>query len=241
MFFSSTLLLNLALITIANIIIAVVLHRVPRSSLYCSSSETFSREFSDNDSNLERRPFLRKFNQNQLSYKPATRSISFQSNPRRTSVQVTRMLLAVTISLILFNLPNTITFVVRKIYDPRVLLYDRLCHDITDNEIRLYKISFYTSVIQDILSDLPHIVNFFLYCLAGKKFRQIFLNESQYFRLRAFLQKRKQQYYLATQSLSNHAADKLCFPRKSSINIMFNRKQEQLIFTSSNSNENSPK
>ncbi|CAF5053792.1 unnamed protein product, partial [Rotaria sp. Silwood1] len=32
---------------------------------------------------------------------------------------------------------------------------------------------------QDILSDLPHVVNFFLYCLAGKKFRSIFINEFQ--------------------------------------------------------------
>ncbi|CAF5009831.1 unnamed protein product, partial [Rotaria sp. Silwood1] len=98
---------------------------------------------------------------------------------RRTNIQVTRMLLAVTLSLIIFNIPNTIFFVSDKIYDIRQILHGRSCLDISDHDIVLYKVGFYSGVIQDILSDLPHVVNFFLYCLAGKKFRSIFINEFQ--------------------------------------------------------------
>lgn len=96
---------------------------------------------------------------------------------RRTNAQVTRMLLAVTLTLIICNIPNTIYSVSIKIYDTRKLLLNRSCSEITDREIILYKVGFYASIFQDILSDLPHIVNFFLYCLAGKKFRMIFLTE----------------------------------------------------------------
>ncbi|CAF3651948.1 unnamed protein product [Rotaria sp. Silwood1] len=74
---------------------------------------------------------------------------------RRANAQATRMLLAVTLSLIILNIPNTIYFVSLNIYDTRKLI----------------------GIIQDILSDLPHVVNFFLYCLAGKHFRSIFINE----------------------------------------------------------------
>ena len=96
---------------------------------------------------------------------------------RRTNAQVTRMLLAVTLTLIMCNIPNTIYFVFVKIYDTRQLLNGRLCENISDDNIKLYKFGFYSSVIQDMLSDLPHMVNFFLYCLAGKRFRDILLNE----------------------------------------------------------------
>ena len=99
------------------------------------------------------------------------------------------MLLAVTLSLIVFNIPNTLIFLFSKIYDTRQLLNGRSCAVITDDDIRLYKIGFYSSVCQDILSDLPHIVNFFLYCLAGKKFRSIFINEVKYFLMEIHLVK----------------------------------------------------
>jgi hypothetical protein len=100
---------------------------------------------------------------------------------RRTNTQVTRMLLAVTLSLIICNIPNTLYSVFLKRYDTRNLLKNRICTDVGNHEIKLYKFGFYSSVIQDILSDLPHIVNFFLYCLAGKKFRSIFINEVEHF------------------------------------------------------------
>ena len=124
---------------------------------------------------------------------------------RRTSAQVTRMLLAVTLSLIICNIPNTIFFVFVKIYDTRQLLSGRSCRDVSDQDINLYKFGFYSSIIQDILSDLPHIFNFFLYCLAGKKFRSIFINEARHFLLNLHLIKRKdrrftQGYFLNPES-----------------------------------------
>ncbi|CAF4320791.1 unnamed protein product, partial [Rotaria sordida] len=94
-----------------------------------------------------------------------------QAIKRRTNAQVTRMLLAVTLSLIIFNIPNTIIFLLTKINNSRQLLHGRSCLEISDNDIKSYKIMFYSIVIQDILSDLPHIINSFLYCLSGKKFR----------------------------------------------------------------------
>lgn len=112
---------------------------------------------------------------------------------RRTSAQVTRMLLAVTLSLIICNIPNTLFFVFVKLRDTRTLLAGRSCSNVTDAEISLYKFGFYSSVMQDFLSDLPHIVNFFLYCLAGKKFRSIFINEVQRFLRELHLLKDKQR------------------------------------------------
>lgn len=111
------------------------------------------------------------------------------------------MLLAVTLSLIICNIPNTIFFVFVKLYDTRQLLHGRSCRDVSDNDINLYKFGFYSSVIQDILSDLPHIVNFFLYCLAGKKFRSIFINEVHHFLLDLHLIKNKQRRFTHNTSL----------------------------------------
>ncbi|CAF4793336.1 unnamed protein product, partial [Rotaria sp. Silwood1] len=161
------------LITAANIVIAVVLHRT--SYDWRISNESTKRE---SDSSLC------KSNKSKLSLRQrcsgsstTTAAELVLATKRRTNAQVTRMLLAVTLSLILFNIPNTIFFVAVKIYDTRQLLLGRSCVDISDGDIVLYKLGFYSSVIQDILSDLPHVVNFFLYCLAGKKFRSIFINE----------------------------------------------------------------
>jgi hypothetical protein len=122
---------------------------------------------------------------------PPTDIIS--ATKRRTSTQVTRMLLAVTLSLIICNIPNTIFFVFFKIYDTRQILVGRDCTNISDHEIDLYKFSFYSIVIQDILSDLPHMFNFFLYCLAGQKFRSIFINEVHQFLLDLHLIKQNQR------------------------------------------------
>lgn len=127
---------------------------------------------------------------NVSSCRYSTRIDPIQVNKRRTSAQVTRMLLAVTLSLIIFNIPNTLIFLIAKIYDTRTLLMGRLCSEIPDGDITLYKLGFYFSVIQDILSDLPHIVNFFLYCLAGKKFRSIFIAEVRHFLTEIHLIKR---------------------------------------------------
>ena len=113
------------------------------------------------------------------------------------------MLLAVNLSLILFNIPNTLMFLLGKIYDPRQLLFGRLCVDISDRDIRIYKISFYSSVMQDILSDLPHVVNFFLYCLAGKKFRSIFLGEVQHGLEELHLIKRRKRWNESLVSRTN--------------------------------------
>ncbi len=118
---------------------------------------------------------------------------SHQLSKRRISAQVTRMLLAVTLSLILFNIPNTAIFLFTKVTNTRRLL-DGSCEGVTDSNIKLYKIGFYSSVIQDILSDLPHIVNFFLYCLAGKKFRSIILEEVNRFLVHIHIIKRKQRH-----------------------------------------------
>ncbi|CAF0807631.1 unnamed protein product [Rotaria sp. Silwood1] len=165
--------LKSSLITAANIVIAVVLHRT--SYDWRISNESTKRE---SDSSLC------KSNKSKLSLRQrcsgsstTTAAELVLATKRRTNAQVTRMLLAVTLSLILFNIPNTIFFVAVKIYDTRQLLLGRSCVDISDGDIVLYKLGFYSSVIQDILSDLPHVVNFFLYCLAGKKFRSIFINE----------------------------------------------------------------
>ncbi|CAF5041244.1 unnamed protein product, partial [Rotaria sp. Silwood1] len=75
---------------------------------------------------------------------------------RRANAQATRMLLAVTLSLIILNIPNTIYFVSLNIYDTRKLIGDHSCLDTSDRDIVLYKLGFYPGIIQDILSDLPH-------------------------------------------------------------------------------------
>jgi hypothetical protein len=169
--------LPMGLITAANIIIALVLRRVSRNSLDLGSLDDGDKR--DSDPNIINKHISTPLNRLSASSIPVIDLIS--ATKRRTSIQVTRMLLAVTLSLIICNIPNTILFVVFKIYDTRQLLIGRLCINVSDSEIKLYKFGFYSSVMQDILSDLPHIFNFFLYCLAGKKFRSIFINEVQHF------------------------------------------------------------
>ena len=185
------------LITTANIVIAVILRRVSRTSINRQSTETQDRRESDSTTGQSRLSI--RLDRFRPSNTPLSTSPQITSaTKRQTSTQVTRMLLAVTLSLIVCNIPNTIYFVVVKFYDTRKLLYGRSCSDITDHDIQLYKIGFYSVVIQDVLSDLPHIVNFFLYCLAGKKFRSIFFNEVQHFLYDLHLLKRKERRYTHT-------------------------------------------
>ncbi|CAF1043115.1 unnamed protein product [Adineta steineri] len=173
--------LPMGLITITNIVIAVVLNRVSRVSLNWPTSDDNSKR------ECEAQMFNSRLSVPSLNYRRSSAGSTVTPTDiviaakRRLSAQVTRMLLAVTLSLIICNIPNTIFFVFVKIYDTRQILIGRLCTNVSDNEISLYKFGFYSSVIQDILSDLPHIFNFFLYCLAGKKFRSIFINEVRHF------------------------------------------------------------
>jgi hypothetical protein len=172
-----------------------------------------------------------------------------QAVKRRTSAQVTRMLLAVTLSLIILNIPNTIIFLLSKIYDTRVLLIGRSCLEVSENDIKLYKIGFYSSVIQDILSDLTHIVNFFLYCLAGKKFRSILLNEVEHFLVELHLIKRKQRCFTHNGNTLNPeytnpsgvnwqqrglSSREALLQSKRSINVFFNSTTNQSILCCQN-------
>lgn len=180
------------MITASNIVITTVLHRASRD---WSNNEESSKR--NSESNLYK---------HQTSTTPLRPSFSHISNlgtmdavlanKRRTNAQVTRMLFAVTLSLILCNIPNTVFFIFVKIYDVRQILFGRSCTDVSDRDIQLYTFGFYTSVVQDILSDLPHIFNFFLYCLAGKKFRSIFIMEVTQFCMDIHLIKSKDRRFL---------------------------------------------
>ena len=187
------------LITAANIVIAVVLRRVSRTSIERQSTDSHDRRESDSPSTHSR--FSIRLNRSPRSKLAISSAEIISATRRRTSTQVTRMLLAVTLSLIICNIPNTIYFVVVKFYDTRHLLFGRTCSEISDRDIKLYKLGFYSVVVQDVLSDLPHIVNFFLYCLAGKKFRSIFINEVQHFLYELHLLKRKERRYTNTACL----------------------------------------
>ncbi|CAF5025676.1 unnamed protein product, partial [Rotaria sp. Silwood1] len=161
------------LITAANSVIAIVLHRT--SYNWQTSDDSNKRE---SDLSFYKN-ILSKVSLRQCCYgSSTTKAVELVlAIKRRTNVQVTRMLLAVTLSLIIFNIPNTIYIVTLKIYNSKEVLLNYPCLDITNDDITLYHRQFYLNVIRDILSDLPHVVNFFLYCLAGKKFRNIFINE----------------------------------------------------------------
>ncbi|CAF1071224.1 unnamed protein product [Rotaria sp. Silwood1] len=161
------------LITAANIVIAVILRRTSYDWRICEDSNK-----QESDSNFSKTNLSKASLRRNCSGRSTTKAVELVlATKRRTNAQVTRMLLAVTLSLIIFNIPNTIFFVCDKVYDIRQILHGRSCLVISDRDIVLYKFGFCSGVIQDILSDLPHVVNFFLYCLAGKKFRSIFINE----------------------------------------------------------------
>lgn len=185
--------LLLALITGANIVIAIVLHRV--SFDWSASDGKHGKRDSDGNE------VKNHVSNGSIVYRTAAGSTATTTADlvlaakRRTNAQVTRMLLAVTLSLIICNIPNTIFFILVKVYDTRQLLIGRVCSDVSDEEINLYKFGFYFGVFQDILSDLPHIVNFFLYCLAGRKFRSIFINEVENFLRELHIIKGKQRRF----------------------------------------------
>ena len=238
----------LGLITAANIVIAVVLHRV---SFDWSASES-SNGMRDSDPT----PLKSHISTPSIVYRTsagstATPADGIVATKRRINAQVTRMLLAVTLSLIICNIPNTLFFVFVKIRDTRQLLAGRTCSNVTDGEIKLYRFGFYSSVVQDILSDLPHIVNFFLYCLAGKKFRSIFINEVQRFLRELHLLKGQQRRLTQTAyqfhndsppRVSTASAARQMHPGRQSSNapmyhgrksmdVIFDGKSSQTIFT----------
>ncbi|KAL4228498.1 hypothetical protein ACF0H5_011546 [Mactra antiquata] len=77
--------------------------------------------------------------------------------------QITLMLLAVSLTFVLLVMPNCIFFVARQYW--------------TWKETQLGIAQYYLVYqIVFLLSDLNHAVNFYLYCLSGRKFRQKFIN-----------------------------------------------------------------
>jgi hypothetical protein len=239
----------LGLITAANIVIAIVLRRVSRASLDSRLSEDQERR--DSDANM----FHKKLSYTSTRFRPSGTSIPpkdiISATKRRTSTQVTRMLLAVTLSLIICNIPNTIFFISVKIYDTRELLYGRSCIEISDHDIYLYKFGFYSSVVQDILSDLPHIFNFFLYCLAGRKFRSIFITEVHQFLIDLRLIKRKERRFThGAYSIKTELSTKTGFTPKQgrspsdvplpksrkTVEVLFNGKTAKTFFNEENKN-----
>jgi hypothetical protein len=241
---------HLALITAANIVIAVTLHRVSRMSFDWSPKEDrMSLRTSEISILSKKRPSIAYRYQSRPC--PSITADTSQATKRRTSAQVTRMLLAVTLSLIAFNIPNTVTFLSTKINDTRLLLQGRSCAEVSNEDIRRYKGGFYTSVIQDILSDLPHIVNFCLYCLAGRKFRHIFFNEVRHFFIEIHLIKRKQRRFTQNGNVINPeitngtgihwnrnrltSSDGL-LQSKRTINVLFNGTTNKLILCHQNYN-----
>ncbi|CAF1613068.1 unnamed protein product [Rotaria sp. Silwood1] len=164
--------LPIGLITAANIVIVVVLHRTRYAWRMTEDSNKQAADSNFYKTNLSKTLLHRRYSHSLAT----TRVELILATKRRVNAQITRMLLAVTLSLIILNIPNTIFFVYVNIYDIGKKFKKHPCLDISDGDILLYKYVFYSSVIQDILSDLPHVVNFFLYYLAGKNFRSIFIN-----------------------------------------------------------------
>ncbi|CAF2562994.1 unnamed protein product [Rotaria sp. Silwood2] len=196
------------LITVINIFIAVILHRVSHTSFdWYIAKEKVNIESAQID--MIKKELISVRYCYQSSQNSSLTTDTNQAIKRRTSAQVTRILLAITLSLIIFNIPNTIVFLFTRINDRQLSLPRRPCLEISDSDIRLYKKIFYSTVIQDILSDLPHIVNFFLYCLAGKKFRNIFLNEVYACFIETHSINRKQKRFTANGSVFN---PKLTYP-----------------------------
>ncbi|CAF1015170.1 unnamed protein product [Rotaria sordida] len=191
--------LPIALITVINIVIVVNLYRVSHAPFdsYTNEDKIDRQHLSIH---ITRKIFSSGRDRSQSPQNSSVITDTSQAIKRRTNAQVTRMLLAVTLSLIIFNIPNIIIFLLTRINNPRQLLHGRSCIEVSDNDIKSYKISFYSTVVQDILSDLPHIINFFLYYLAGKKFRNIFLHEVNHCFIKCHLIKRKKQSRLIQNS-----------------------------------------
>ncbi|CAF3495744.1 unnamed protein product [Rotaria sp. Silwood1] len=187
------------LITAANIVIAVVLRRTSQNWRISEYSNKQESDSSFSKTNLSKLSLGRRGSCSSTNI--AAEAIL--ATKRRTNAQVTRMLLAVTLSLIIFNIPNTIFFVIIKIYIARKVVFSLQCLDVTNGDITLYHCQFYLSVIQNILSDLPHVVNFFLYCLAGKKFRSIFISEFHQLLVDFHLIKQRERHHTYDASILN--------------------------------------
>ncbi|CAF4687080.1 unnamed protein product [Rotaria sp. Silwood2] len=162
-----------SVITAANIIIVVVLHRT--SYDWRTSNDSNKRE---SDLSVRKKKLLKPSLRQSCSGTSTTTAAELVlATKRRTNAQVTRMLLAVTLSVIIFNIPNTIFYVGLLIFGEKAYLHNRSFVNMSKDNIAIHKTRFYSEVIKDILLNLPYVVNFFLYCLAGKKFRSIFINE----------------------------------------------------------------
>ncbi|CAF1300549.1 unnamed protein product [Rotaria sordida] len=215
--------LPITLITAINIVIVVILYRVSHTSFNWHKNEHKIDSQHSSRHSIKKGSLSGRYH-SQSSQNSSVGTDTSQAIKQRTSAQVTRMLFAVTLSLIILNIPNTIIFLHTRIKNPRNLLHGRPCIDVSDNDIKSYKINFYSSVIQDILSDLPHIINFFLYCLSGRKFRNIFLNEVHRCFIQSHLIKQKTQIPLTQNgSLTN--------PELSN-RIGSNSNQRQILFRS---------
>ena len=136
----------LALITVINIVIVVILYRVSHTSFNWHKNEHKIDSQHSSIYNTKKGSLSGRYH-SQSSQNSSVATDTSQAIKRRTSAQVTRMLLAVTLSLIIFNIPNTIMFLYTRINDPGQLLHGRLCIDVSDDDIKSYKIIFYSSVI----------------------------------------------------------------------------------------------
>ncbi|CAF3802968.1 unnamed protein product, partial [Rotaria sp. Silwood1] len=154
------------LIIAANIVIVVVLHCASYNWRTSDDSNKRESDLSCCKKNLS----TASLRQNYPDRSITTVAELVLATKQRTNAQVTRMLLAVTLSFIILYFPHITFYFANRIFG-------RSCFEISDHDIVVYKLGVYIDVIQNILSDLPHVVNFFLYCLAGKKFRSIFINE----------------------------------------------------------------
>ncbi|CAF0807106.1 unnamed protein product [Adineta ricciae] len=224
--------LPIGIITLTNIVIAVVLHRDSNVSLDSKVSDESPRRETESQLNGSRISVPSFRFRSSASSSITTTDLAVAAK-RRASAQVTRMLLAVTLSLIICNIPNTLFFVFVK--DTRQILNGRLCSNITDHEITLYKFGFYSSVLQDILSDLPHIFNFFLYCLAGKKFRSIFISKVRHvlYDLGLIKSKERRLTHSACPSKSDYTSDRMPRQKSNRLSSIKSRKSIELLLNGS--------
>ncbi|CAF4053006.1 unnamed protein product [Rotaria sordida] len=240
-----------SLITAINIAIAVILYRASHTS-FNSYTNQDRMDLQNLPIDVMKKELISARYHRHSSQNSSLITDTSQAVKRRTNAQVTRMLLAVTSSLIICYIPNTIIYLFTRINNSQQLLHGRSCFEISDNDIKLYKIRFYSIVIQDILSDLPHIINFFLYCLAGKKFRSIFKNEvHHYFIQSRLIQRRPQQYFIHYGSLNLELSNPISLnfsqrrvlsgntslESQKTTNVSFNTLTNKLTFNDENHNK----
>ncbi|CAF4580862.1 unnamed protein product, partial [Rotaria sp. Silwood2] len=113
--------LKSSVITAANIIIVVVLHRT--SYDWRTSNDSNKRE---SDLSVRKKKLLKPSLRQSCSGTSTTTAAELVlATKRRTNAQVTRMLLAVTLSVIIFNIPNTIFYVGLLIFGEKAYLHNR--------------------------------------------------------------------------------------------------------------------